>query len=175
MGSFAPAAEAPAREPALPSAPPAAVTAPVPTFVTSQVEDLSFGCVSEIRQLTLRAVLGTDQVLTPQDIVDRCAKLSGIKACALLRPDSALVSQGMEAAEAASFQASAVQTRDSLLSLAESLGLGSGGNFTLRTDHGVRSFFLETGLCLAVWHEQPAFTPGTREKLILVTQELARD
>jgi hypothetical protein len=150
------------------------LSSPSPAAVTGPVEDLSFGCVSEIRQLTLRAVLGTDMLLTPQDIVDRCAGLSGLKACALFRQDNALVSQGMDPATAASFRASAGQTRDSLLSLADSLGLGSGGNFTLRTDHGVRSFFLEPGLCLAVWHEQPVFTPGTREKLILITQELAR-
>lgn len=159
-------------------------TGPAPRLVVSSpipppsgagpVEDLSFGCVSEIRQLTLRAVLGTDQVLTPQEIVDRCAGLAGLKACALFRQDNALVSQGMDPGTAASFRTSAGQTRDSLLALADSLGLGSGGNFTLRTDHGVRSFFLEPGLCLAVWHDQPAFTPGTREKLILIAQEIAR-
>ncbi len=122
----------------------------------------------------LRAVLGTDQVLTAQDIVDCCAGLPGLKACVLLQRDTTLTSQGMDEMEAASFCSSAVKTRDSLVTLAETMGLGQGGNFTLRTDHGIRSFFLESNLCLAVWHAQPTFSGGTREKLILIAQELAK-
>ncbi len=136
------------------------------------VEDLSFGWVSDLSQVVLRAVLGTDEELRVQDIVDRCAGLEGISACVLLRPDGAVTSQGL--ADAAAFQASAVKTRDSLEALAEPLGLGAGGNFTLRSDLGVRSFFMEPGLCLGVWHERPAFSGGTREKLILIARELAR-
>ncbi len=141
---------------------------------TSPIEDLSFGCVSDITQLTLRAVLGVDTGLTRQDIVDRCALLPGLKACVLLQPNATLTSQGMDETQASAFRASAAKTRDSLTTLAETMGLGSGGNFTLRTDLGIRSFFLENNLCLAVWHAQPQFTPGTREKLILITQELAK-
>ena len=119
-------------------------------------------------------VLGADQILTPQDIVDRCSALPGLKACVLLQPHATLTSQGMDAEEAAAFRASAARTRDSLATLAETMGLGSSGNFTLRTDHGIRSFFLEANLCLAVWHAQPQFSGGTREKLILISQELAK-
>ncbi len=142
--------------------------------VGSPQEDLTFGCVTDIRQLMLRAVLGTDQVLTAQDIVDCCAGLPGLKACVLLQRNTTLTSQGMDEMEAASFCSSAVKTRDSLVTLAETMGLGQGGNFTLRTDHGIRSFFLESNLCLAVWHAQPNFSGGTREKLILIAQELAK-
>ncbi len=162
---------------------PAARVAPVQTVpltgrsgpVGSPQEDLTFGCVTDLRQLTLRAVLGTDQVLTAQDIVDCCAGLPGLKACVLLQRDTILTSQGMDGMEAGSFCSSAVKTRDSLVTLAETMGLGQGGNFTLRTDHGIRSFFLESNLCLAVWHAQPNFSGGTREKLILIAQELAKN
>ena len=160
------------------AAPPAAplpvaseILAPVPA---TPPEDLTFGCVSDIRQLTLRAVLSTEQFLTAQNIIDRCAALPGLKACVLFRHDTTLVSSGMDEAAATAFRASAGKTRDSLASLAETMGLGSGGNFTLRTDLGVRSFFLESGLCLAVWHDQPVFSGGTREKLILIAHELAK-
>ena len=141
----------------------------------SPQEDLTFGCVTDLRQLMLRAVLGTDQVLTAQDIVDCCAGLPGLKACVLLQRDTTLTSQGMDEMEAALFCSSAVKTRDSLVALAETMGMGQGGNFTLRTDHGIRSFFLESNLCLAVWHAQPNFSGGTREKLILIAQELAKN
>ena len=141
---------------------------------TSPLEDLTFGCVTDLRQLTLRAVLGTDQFLTAQDIVDRCAAFPGLQACLLLQPGGVLTSQGMAETEAATFRASAAKTRDSLAALAETIGLGTSGNFTLRTDHGIRSFFLEPGLCLAVSHSHPQFSGGTREKLILIAQELTK-
>ena len=146
----------------------------VPASTTSPLEDLTFGCITDLRQLTVRAVLGTEQSLTPQDIVDRCAALPGLHACVLLQPNATLTSRGMNEEEAAAFRASAARTRDSLASLAETMGLGSGGNFTLRTDHGIRSFFLEPDLCLAVWHAQPQLSGGTREKLILIASELAK-
>lgn len=159
----------------LPTEAPAPAPDPVaPAPATSPLEDLTFGCNSDVRQLTLRAVLGADRILTPQEIVDRCAALSGLKACVLLQPHATLTSQGMDAGEADAFRASAAKTRDSLATLAETMGLGRSGNFTLRTDHGIRSFFLEANLCLAVWHAQPQFSGGTREKLILIAQELAR-
>jgi hypothetical protein len=145
-----------------------------PASATSPLEDLTFGCNTDLRQLTLRAVLGADRILTPQEIVDRCAALPGLKACVLLEPHATLTSQGMDAGEADAFRASAAKTRDSLATLAETMGLGRSGNFTLRTDHGIRSFFLEDHLCLAVWHSQPQFSGGTREKLILIAQELAK-
>ncbi len=143
--------------------------------VGSPQEDLTFGCITDLRQLMLRAVLGTDQSLTAQDIVDCCAGLPGLKACVLLQRDTILTSHGMDEVEAGSFCSSAVKTRDSLVSLAETMGLGQGGNFTLRTDHGIRSFFLESNLCLVVWHAQPHFSGGIREKLILIAQELAKN
>ena len=151
------------------------LAAPVaPSPATSPLEDLTFGCITDLRQLTLRAVLGTDQVLTGQDIVDRCAALPGLKACVLLQSNATLTSHGMDDANASAFRSSAAKTRESLATLAETMGLGTGGNFTLRTDHGIRSFFLEANLCLAVWHAQPQFSGGTREKLILITQELSK-
>ena len=186
--------------PLLPAWPPAFLRAPLPSTApvsfpmeaTSQppgapaaggepgkasivpAEDLSFGCVIDSRQLTLRAVLGTDQALSLQDIVDKCAALPGLKGAVFFRNGHTLISQGTDLAEAAAFRISAGKARESLVALAESMGLGSDGNFTLRTDNGIRSFFLHSGHCLAVWHTLPAFTPGTREKLILITQEIAR-
>ena len=156
----------------LPSALESRELAPAPA--TSPLEDLTFGCITDLRQLTLRAVLGTDQFLTPQDIVNCCAALPGLQACVLLQSGGTLTSQGMDETAAAAFCASAAKTRSSLATLAETMGLGTGGNFTLRTDHGIRSFFLETNLCLAVWHAQPQFSGGTREKLILIAQEMAK-
>ncbi len=164
--------------PSRPAAAGSALPSPAPRapqdLPTGQFEDLSFGCQPDQQQIVLRALFGTDRTFTPQDVADACATLPGLKACAILSEGLPLVSGGLPQAEASTFRDSVARTRESLSSLAESMGLGSGGNFTLRTDQGVRSFFLDSGLCLAVWHDQPLFSGGTREKLILITQELAK-
>lgn len=138
--------------------------------VSPPLEDLSFGCLEDITQTTLRAVLGTNQILTAQAVLDHCAALPGLKACGLLRGAHSLGCTTMPPAEARTFLASAARTLDSLRMLSEAMGLGEGGNFTLRTDQGIRSFFLGNGLCLVVWHEMPVFSSGTREKLMLVAR-----
>jgi hypothetical protein len=161
--------------PVLPEPPARAPVAHMPQDQpTGPIEDLSFGCQVDQQQIVLRALFGTGRTFTPQDIADACAALPGLKACAILSGGPPLVSGGLAPEEATAFCGSVAKTRASLASLAESMGLGSGGNFTLRTDQGVRSFFLDSGLCLAVWHDQPLFSGGTREKLILITQELAK-
>ena len=58
--------------------------------------------------------------------------------------------------------------------LAESMGMSPEGCFTLRADQMVRTFFLDGSICMAVLHAQPEFAPGIRDKLILVTREVAR-
>lgn len=136
-------------------------------------EDLQFGGAVDAGQLTLRAVLGTDEWLTPQSVVDYCALLEGLSACVLLRGQEILKSKGMAAADAGAFAAAAGRTLESLAVVAGAMGIGDGGDFTLRTDQVVRSFFLGRGLCLAVWHDQPVFSGGTREKLLLITRELS--
>jgi hypothetical protein len=141
---------------------------------TDPIEDLSFGCQVDQRQILLRALFGTERTFTPQDVADACAALPGLKACAILSDGRLNMSGGLAPAEATAFHESVAKTRESLASLAQTMGLGSGGNFTLRTDQGVRSFFLDSGFCLAVWHDQPLFSSGTREKLILITRELAK-
>lgn len=136
-------------------------------------EDIHFGGAVDVRQLTLRAVLGTDEWLTPQSVVDYCALLEGLSACMLLRGQEVFKSRGLAAADAEAFAAGAGRTLESLAVVAGAMGMGGAGDFTLRTDQGVRSFFLGCGLCLAVWHDRPVFSGGTREKLLLITRELS--
>lgn len=171
--------------------------------VEDESEDLAFGCVPDATQLTLRALFGTSDWLTPQDVVNRCARLPGLRGCVLLRPDApALSSDGLTEAEAGTFVDHAARTFKYLLDLAAlsakpappsspppadgtivNAGSNSGTphanalpvtNCTLRSDETVRSYFTAGNLCLAVWHQDAAFSAGTREKLILTAAELAR-
>ena len=54
------------------------------------------------------------------------------------------------------------------------LELGQMLTFTLHTDNGLLSFFMHDNICLSVRHTGRGFMPGVREKLEIVTRELAR-
>ena len=159
-----------------PAPPPVKTAAPAPATpagtAAGKIEDLGFGYHSDLSQMMLRAVYGTDRRLTPSDVVNLAGALPGLAGCVLLAGDHTLASENLHGTPAEAFPATARRTLDSLTCLAETLGFGDAGNFTLRSDHGVRTFFLERGVCLAVFHEQPSFLPGVREKLILTAREL---
>ena len=55
-----------------------------------------------------------------------------------------------------------------------SSNLGALQAFTLHTEHGLLSFFMHDNICLSVRHTGRGFLPGVREKLEIVTRELAR-
>ena len=57
-------------------------------------------------------------------------------------------------------------------SLAKLTGLPEARNFTLQTDRGIISLFVEGECCVMVHHEAVTFEPGVREKLILVARRL---
>ena len=60
------------------------------------------------------------------------------------------------------------------LTFTDELKLGGLEAFTLYTDHGLLSFFMHGDICLSVRHVGRGFLPGVREKLNIVTKELAK-
>ena len=116
----------------------------------------------------------TEESLDAGQILTRCAALPGIQAAILMNGSttrSALDGAGNE--EAHTFASTAPQTYSSITTLAESMGMPQHGNFTIRSNKSVRSFFVEKGICLAVLHEQAVFQPGVRERLILIARALS--
>ena len=155
-------------------APPAAVAPPTQMQVQQVTEDLSFGYQSDPKQLALRAIFMTEQTLQPRDVVNLSSAFPGIRSCLIITPQGVTSSDHDSGDEQVrSFARSAPRTYQSLMALAESIGMQQQGSFTLRTDSGVCSFFVENGACMAVLHQHPSFQPGVREKLILVTREIA--
>lgn len=160
------------------SALPVQMPAPAAHVPADEFEDLSFGCVADSTQLTLRAIFGSDQRMTAQEVINHCARLSGLRACVLLRRGAApLHSDGLTEAEIETFVRRAAQTSELIFALGggsgeKDEGADGGSTFTLRSDGGVQSFFIAGNLCLAVWHREATFSAGVREKLILAAQEL---
>lgn len=129
---------------------------------------VSIGPRADARMLALQALFPSDGPLTLQHVAERCAALPGIQECVLVA-DGEVVGSAPGATE---FQESIRRKIESLRDFAASLGLSGGGNFTVRSDSGVRSFFLEEGTCVAVVHGDGAFPPGVREALMLTAREL---
>lgn len=135
-------------------------------------QDLQFGYAEKVEDLTVRYLLGSETALSLHEVASRIAKLDGIQGCVVLATNS--TEQGGEAEACESFWNSAPQAYQSLISLAESIGMQPQGTFTLRADQMVRTFFLEGGVCIGVLHSAPQFQAGVRDKLILITRELGR-
>ena len=66
----------------------------------------------------------------------------------------------------------ALEMISTLRNLAKLTGLPEARNFTLHTDRGIVSLFLEGECCVTVNHESATFLPGVREKLIIVARSL---
>ena len=152
--------------------PHAMVTAPAPV-PSSDSQDLQFGYQERAELMALRHLLECPPGVTPEQLIEKVAALPGLKAALLINVHGQQ-NGGDPASTPASFFDSAVQSWQSLKMLAESMGLPPEGCFTLRAEQMVRTFFLDGSICMAVLHAQPEFAPGIRDKLILVTREVAR-
>jgi hypothetical protein len=136
--------------------------------------EFNFGEALDLPRVTLRALFMTDEDLTPNEIVDRCAQLDGVRSC-LAIATSGVISSGHDSAseEVSHFVSNAPRAHEYLTGLAESMGFAGNGSFTLRSAAALRTFFIENGICLAVLHGRAAFAPGVRDRLILTARLLA--
>ena len=136
---------------------PAPAPEPAPTTPASLApQDQTYMLTSEfasIRQLELRAIFGVDREMRPDEILQRCRALPGIRNVACL--------EGQDA--------NAIESLKSLLS---KLGFGGGA---LRIYSGsVPVEFIREGNVLLAVQTDGGFAPGVRETLMIVVRELAR-
>ena len=184
IDSFASGAgfEAPAPEPApapaavAEAAPAPAVAAPAParevaeTAPTSRPSAPAAGEASfDMRDLELRAIFSTSETFTLSMVARRVVGLPGIVSCSLSTPGKLVQASKSEEGRIGNEAREMVAT---LRSLAKLTGLPEARTFTLHTDRGIVSLFLEGECCVMVHHEAAAFEPGVREKLILVARSL---
>lgn len=123
------------------------------------------------RDLELRAIFSTSESFTLSKVARKIVGLPGIQSCSLSLPGKLVQASRKEENRVGDEAREMVAT---LRSLAKLTGLPEARTFTLQTDRGIVSLFLEGECCVTVHHDASAFQPGVREKLILVARNLAK-
>lgn len=123
----------------------------------------------DLRDLELKAIFSTSETFTLSKVARRVVGLPGISSCALSTPGKLVQASRSEESRIGNEAREMVTT---LRNLAKLTGLPEARTFTLHTDRGIVSLFLEDECCVTVHHESAAFPPGVREKLILVARSL---
>jgi len=153
------------------------VVAPAP-FALKEVAEVAPASVSsapsadqgfDLRDLELKAIFSTSESFTLSKVARRVVGLPGISSCALSTPGKLVQASRSEESRIGNEAREMVTT---LRNLAKLTGLPEARTFTLHTDRGIVSLFLEDECCVTVHHESAAFPPGVREKLILVARSL---
>jgi hypothetical protein len=170
---------APAPAPAPPQPLAAVVAAPAPDAVVPPPAPMPRPAAGasdgdeadEWRQLELRAIFGLSGILDGAGVFELAAGLEGVRACAFFHGEKVVF---RHAPDGTSLESMPGVFRH-LAAMAHELGVADARNFTLQTDRGLVAFFSEGEACLAVQHEGRRFAPGTRERLVLILRELARE
>ena len=123
------------------------------------------------RDLELRAIFSLSEVFT-LSMVARCVvDLPGIISCSLTTPGKLVQASRSEEGKLGSEAREMIST---IRNLAKLTGLPEARTFTLHTDRGIVSLFLEGDYCVTVHHDKATFQPGVREKLIIAARSLAK-
>lgn len=122
-----------------------------------------------LRDLEFKAIFSTSEPFTLAKVARSVVGLPGIYGCALATPSKIVQAskgdQGRLGEEAR-------EMVDSIRNLARLSGLPEAKSFTLNTDRGTVSLFLEGDCCVTVHQEGDNFGPGMREKLILIARSI---
>ncbi|MBP9222807.1 MAG: hypothetical protein KBF76_03000, partial [Verrucomicrobiales bacterium] len=123
----------------------------------------------EIKDLELKAIFSTSEAFDLSKVARRVVDLPGVQSCSLSIPGKLI--QATREAESR-VGSDALEMIATLRNLAKLTGLPEARNFTLHTDRGIVSLFLEGDCCVTVNHDSATFQPGVREKLIIVARSL---
>jgi hypothetical protein len=124
-------------------------------------------------QILLRALLGTDEDLTPQRVVEMTSGLSGIAACVCLKGDRVLSHAGAHKPQAREFQTQATDLAHHLRSLGPLIGIADAETFTLNAGERLMTFCFPENTILGVLHDDEP-SVGLRDKITLIARELSR-
>lgn len=169
------------------SAPPAATPAPAqqpaPTPPAAESKPQSSGARhsflglapldTQTDQLLLRALLATEENLTPQRVIELLASLPGLSACVCLHGSQTLGYAQPGKAGAADFQRQAADIARQLRSLAPLIGIEGAETFTLNAGGRLLTFCFPGSATVGVLHDvEPS--EGLRDKVTLIARELVR-
>lgn len=150
-----------------PTAAPAPAPIPVPVAAAPRREELP------LRDIELRAVFGTQERFDAARIANLSADLPGVLACVVSTPSqSAAAARAGAEADLERLQADREALFQGMKTFARLTGMTDAETFTVHTDRGALSFFVNGARFLTVRHASGGFDPGVREKLILVARGL---
>lgn len=121
------------------------------------------------KDLEFRAIFSSDDSFTLAKVARQVVAFDGVCACALATPAKLVQASRNEQSRLGD---EAREMVDAIRNLAKLTGLPEARAFTLQTDRGTVSLFLEGDCCVTVNHQSSNFGPGVREKLILVARNI---
>lgn len=142
-----------------------AEVAPIAAPSTSSADE------DDLRDLEMRAIFSTSERFNLSMVARKVVALPGINSCSLSTPAKIVHASRRDETRLGNEAREMIAT---LRSLAKLTGLPEARTFTLQTDRGIVSLFLEGDCCVSVNQEQAAFQPGVREKLILIARSIGK-
>ncbi|MEM6277927.1 MAG: hypothetical protein AAF733_00510, partial [Verrucomicrobiota bacterium] len=136
--------------------------APVSSSMTGEME-------VDLRDMEFRALFSSDDSFTLAKVAREVVAFEGVSACALATTAKLVQASRNEQSRLGD---EAREMVDTIRNLAKLTGLPEARAFTLQTDRGTVSLFLEGDCCVTVNHDASGFGPGVREKLILVARSI---
>ena len=125
----------------------------------------------DLRDLEMRAIFSTSERFNLSMVARKVVALPGINSCSLSTPAKIVHASRRDETRLGNEAREMIST---LRSLAKLTGLPEARTFTLQTDRGIVSLFLEGDFCVTVNQETATFQPGVREKLILIARSIGK-
>lgn len=125
----------------------------------------------DMRDLELRAIFSTSERFTLAKVARKVVGLPGIESCTLSIPGRFVQASRREESRSGK---EAREMVSALYQVARLTGFQDARSFTIQTDKGVMTIFLEGDAYVTIQHESAKFAPGIREKLILVSRCIER-
>lgn len=168
-GGFDAPVNAAPEEDAAPDSEPATLP---PAVSTAATFDFAVGLVDEAEEmpdLEMRAIFSSSDSFTLSRVARKIVELPDMMGCALATPVRLVQASRSEESRLGDESQETIQ---SVKNLAKLTGLPDTKSFTLQSDRGIVSLFMEGSCCLIVRHNAPEFGPGIREKLILIARTM---
>lgn len=121
----------------------------------------------------LRALLGVNENLTLDRVVDLISRIPGVAASVCVNGGS-IVAHGGSSQSAQDFKRQAGELARSIQALAPLIGIAGAETFSINTSDRLMTFTFHAPIALGVLHQDNDLAAGLRDKITLVGRELAR-
>lgn len=125
------------------------------------------------RDSALQTLFMTEDEIDAKAVVRLVNQLPGVNGCAVMFADGLRLAGNFPEGDAEGFSAMAPPFYKRTQNFVAELKLGGLKAFTVYTEKDLLSFFMHDDICVSVRHSGRGFLPGVREKLEIVTRELA--